>query len=93
MKSKVIRKCENCGQERRKGECTGWVGGLGAGKDGRSKYGKQYDKRGGWAWWCTMPDCQWAHQRRSFRRWFPDASNKQLDALIDEAEMVKVREN
>lgn len=93
MISKVIRKCENCGTERRKGECQGWVGGLGLGENGRSKYGKQYDKRSGWAWWCTMPVCQRLHRRNGLRRWFPDATDAQIDALIDAAELEKVREN
>lgn len=92
-RSKIILKCENCGREAHRIDAAGWTGGLGLGKNGRSKYGKKFDKKGGWAWWCTMPTCQQVKDRIRYRKMFPGLSDEDIDTLLDKAELDKIREN
>lgn len=84
----IIHKCENCGIEHISGQSPlRWIG---AGK--KSKYGNKYNRRG-YALWCSEPVCRRIADRESYRRFYPDATDAQLDALIDEDEMAKIREN
>ena len=84
---KVTHKCENCGIEHTGRTALRWIG---AGK--KSKYGDKYNRRG-YAFWCPNPICRRIGERESLRRFYPDATDAQLDAMIDEAEVKKIREN
>lgn len=59
----TVLKCENCekeihwrGKAQRAERARGWTA------TGKSKWGKQYDRRSGWAWWC--PDCRLARDAK-----------------------------
>lgn len=89
-------KCENCGLEicwktlEEKGEvAAGWTG-----TGQRSKYGKKWDKRGGFAWWCPSPVCQEAKERADLRHMFGEfMSAEQLGALYQQTVLDRLRLN
>lgn len=66
----------------------GWTGN---GK--RSKYGKRFDRRAGYAWWCPNPECQRQAELSCLRLAFKGYSEQQIQALHEQVELDRMRQN
>ncbi len=90
----TMHKCENCGKEvrwigrKQRGQyCAGWVGSC------KSRWGKQYDRGRGMAWWCPASDCQEQKRLNTLEAVFPSMSISTMQFLMREAELERLREN